>query len=82
MPVKPAVLTEPIARDDEEERSRPRYAGQQRHDKAEGGGGAAVVGHDLVQGAAGEAALRQMAINGGKPEGKGFGGRKPLYFGQ
>ena len=56
--------------------------GQERHDKAEGGGGAAVVGHDLMQGAAGEAALRQMAINGGKSEGKDFGGRKLPYFGQ
>ncbi len=82
MPIKPAILTEPIARHDEKERTSPRHTGQQRDHEAEGGGGAAVIGHDLVQGAAGEAAVRQMAINRGKPEGEGFGGCKPLYLRQ
>jgi len=80
VPVKPAILTKPVARHDEDERPSPRYAGEQRGHEAEGGGRVAGVGHDLVQGAAGEAALRQMAVNGGKPEGKGFG-HKSLYSG-
>lgn len=35
-----------------------------------------------MQGAAGKAALRQVTIDGGKTEGEGLSGRKPLHFGQ
>ena len=58
-----------------------RDTAKQRHDEAEGGGGASIFGHDLMQGPAGKAALRQMAINGGKAEGEGFCffGPKPFH---
>ena len=57
-------------------------AGQQRQNEAEGGRGAAFFRHDLMQGAARKATLRQVVIDGGKTEGEGLFGRKPLHFGQ
>jgi hypothetical protein len=47
--------------------------GQDRHDEAESGrGGAFGCGNDFVQGAAGEAAFRQVGIKRGKTERQGF----------
>jgi hypothetical protein len=47
-----------------------RKTGQQRHHKTEGGRQSVVLfGDDLMQRAAGKAALRQIAIDGGKAEG-------------
>ncbi len=65
MSAKPAVWAQPITRHmgrhDDDERVRRRQAAQERHDEAEGGSdGALRLRHDLVQGAAGEAALRQV----------------------
>jgi hypothetical protein len=57
-------------------------AGQQRQNEAEGGRGAAFFRHDLMQGAARKATLRQVVIDGEKTEGEGLSGRKPLHFGQ
>jgi hypothetical protein len=57
-------------------------AGKQRQNEAEGGRGAAFFRHDLMQGAAGKAALRQVTIDGGKTEGEDLSGRKPFHFGQ
>jgi hypothetical protein len=57
-------------------------AGKQRQNEAEGGRGAAFFRDDLMQGPAGKTALRQAAIDGGKTEGEGLSGRKPLHFGQ
>jgi hypothetical protein len=47
-------------------------AGKKRRDEAEGRRhGAFRLGHDLMQGAEGQAPLRQMRINGGKAERQG-----------
>ena len=46
---------------------------------AEGGGGGAWFGYDLMQRAAGQAALRQVTIDGGEAEGNGVGGSKPFH---
>ncbi len=79
MTMETAVLAQPIGRHDEEERMSPR--GKQRHDEAEGSSdGALRLGHDLMQGAASEAVLRQVGIKGGKAEGGGFA--KTLHPGQ
>jgi hypothetical protein len=61
---------------------RGRNAGKQRHEETEGRRGGALIGHDLVQRAAGEAALRQVTVDGGKAEGDRFCRPKPLHFGQ
>ena len=56
-------------------------AGKERHDEAEGGGGGGLFGHDLMQRAAGEAALRQVPIDGGKAKGMGLAARNPSILG-
>ncbi len=74
MSVKTAILATPIGRQDEDERGRASDAGQQRHDKTEGGRERRLrLGHDFMQGAAGQAAFRQMRIQRGKAEGQDFG---------
>jgi len=82
MAMRTAVIPQSIGRHDEEKRVSPRQAGQQRHDETEGGGSGACFGHDLMQSATGEAALRQASINGGKAEREGFGSPNPLHLGQ
>jgi hypothetical protein len=72
--MRTAVFAKPIGRHDEKKRPLPRQAGQQRRDEAEGRGGAAVLGRDLMQGPAGKAALRQATIDGGKAERKNRSG--------
>jgi hypothetical protein len=70
---KPAVLALPVGRHDKDERMSRRQASQQRHDEAEGGGcGALSRGHDLMQGATGQATLRQAGIKSGKAERQRF----------
>ena len=49
---------------------RGRNAGKQGHQETEGRGSGARIGHDLMQRAAGEAALRQITVDGGKAEGR------------
>ena len=59
---------------------------QNRHDEAEGGRQRACgLGHDFVQGAASQAAVRQAGIERGKTEGQGLaktraGGNKAAQF--
>ena len=55
---------------------------QQRREETERGGGGARLGHDLMQRAAGQPALRQMTIDGGKAEGDWSGRPQLLHFGQ
>jgi hypothetical protein len=69
---KPAMLAQPIGRNDEDERAARRQAGKNGHDEAEGGGdGAFRLGHDFMERAAGQAALGQVGIKRGKAEGQG-----------
>ena len=63
-------------------RGRGTKASQQRHYETEGGRSGACFGHDLMQSATGETALRQASVNGGKAEREGFGSPKPLHLGQ
>src|ERR1700734_2387901 len=72
MSAKAAMVALPIGRHDEEEGAARRQAAQPRHDETEGGRKRACrFRYDLMQGAAGEAALRQMGIDGGQAEGQG-----------
>ena len=73
MAVRAAVIGKSARRGDEQQRARRRHeAREQRREETEGG---RRVGRglrrDLVQGADREAALRQMGIEGGEPEGQG-----------
>jgi len=71
-PMGPAVLAQPIGRHDEDERVSPRQAGENRRDEAERGRyGACRRRHDFMQGAAGQAALGQVGIEGGKAKRQG-----------
>ena len=66
---KPAVLASAVGRHDEDERGRAGDVRQQRDDEAEGGGYSVLrLGHDLMQGAAGQTALRQAGIESGQAE--------------
>jgi hypothetical protein len=66
---------------------RGRDAVKNRRDEAEGGGDAAFrCGDDFMQGAAGEAAVRQVGIDGRQAEGQGFAlfphpGHEPAQLG-
>jgi hypothetical protein len=64
MTVKPAVFAASIGRHDEEQRFNPRQMGKESGDETEGGGGRAFFGHDLMQSAAGQAAVWQVPIDG------------------
>ncbi len=55
---------------------------QQRPEESEGRGGGACLRHDLMERAAGEPALGQAAIDGGKAEWNGSRGAKTLHFRQ
>jgi hypothetical protein len=77
-----AVMAQSIGRHDEEDRVSAHHASKQGHNEAEGGGGGAFIGHDLMQSATGKAALRQATIDGGKAKGKGLYPRKPFHSGQ
>jgi len=59
--------------------SRKRETGmrKERHDEAESGGSGALVGHDFMQGATGQTALRQVGIDGRQAERQG--GANVLY---
>ena len=63
-------------------RRRGSNPGKQRHHETEGGRGGACLGHEFMQGSAGQPTLRQATIDGGKAECEGFGGPKSFYFGQ
>jgi hypothetical protein len=98
MTMKPAMRTAAIGRHYQDEGVSPRalfpppqggrrkIAAENRRDEAEGGRDAAFgLGHDFMQGAAGEAALRQMGIKRGKAERQGFPqtfhpGQQPAQF--
>jgi hypothetical protein len=71
--MRAAIVAQPVGRHDEDDRVSPRQARKERHDEAEGGGSSAFFGYDFVQGAAGQTALRQVRIEGGKAEGQGCG---------
>ena len=72
MAARAALFALPIGRDDEEEGAARRLARQHRHGETKGGRkGARRVRHDLMQGAAGQAALRQMGIEREQAEGQG-----------
>jgi hypothetical protein len=72
-PAMGAVGAQSVDRQDEDERVSPRQAGENRGDEAEGRRDRGFrLGHDLMQGAAAEATFRQMRIDGGKAQGKGF----------
>jgi hypothetical protein len=78
-----AVTAKPISRDDEEERVNARKTSQQRHHKTKGGRQSVVLfGDDLMQRAAGKAALGQIAIDGGKAEGNWRCLPNPFHFRQ
>ena len=55
---------------------------QQRPEESEGRGRGACLRHDLMERAAGEPALGQAAIDGGKAEWNGSRGAKTLHFRQ
>ena len=75
---KTAIAPPSAARHDEDDRASPRQAGHNRNDKAEGGrAGVLRLGHDLMQGAAGQAARRQTGIKRGKAERQGLAPRLP-----
>ena len=80
--VQAAVAAKPISRDDEKERVNARKTGQQRHHKTKGGRQCVWFGDDLMQRAAGKAALRQIAIDGGKAEGNWRCLPNPFHFRQ
>jgi len=80
--IRTAVIVQPVRRQDEQERVRLRHAGKERHDETEGSRGGACLGHEFMQTAAGEAALRQVTVDGGKAEGNSFCGPKILDFRQ
>jgi hypothetical protein len=61
---------------------RGRNARQQRREETEGSGGGAFIGHNFMQRAARQAALRQVTVDGGKAEGDRSCRAKPLHFGQ
>jgi hypothetical protein len=74
MTVEPAVAALSVDRHDKDERVKSWQAGQERHDKAEGGCRRVLcVRYDFMRGAAGEAAIRQTGIDGSKAEGKSCG---------
>ncbi len=73
MTVKPAKFARLIGGHDQDERLGVHQAGKDRHHKAEGGRGGASFRHDLMQTTAGQAALREMGVKGGKIERKGRG---------
>ncbi len=71
---KPAMAAPPMGRQDENERMNARQTRQHRDDETEGGRQRAFrPGHDLMQGAGGQAAVRQVGINGGEIERQGLG---------
>ena len=73
MAVNEAILASRVARHHQDDRISARQARQNRHDEAEGGGnGAFAVGHDFMQRASSEAAVRQVGIKRGKPEWQGL----------
>jgi hypothetical protein len=77
---KTAIAPPSAARHDEDERTSPRQASHNRNDEAEGGrAGAFRLGHDLMQGAAGQAARRQISIKRGKTERQGLAPRLPSW---
>ncbi len=78
---KPAVLALPVSRHDQDDlfprpfpfRGRRRNVSQNCHDEAEGGRQRAWrLGHDFVQGAASQAAVRQVGIERGEVERQGL----------
>ena len=73
MTVKPAKFAYLVAGHDEDERLGSRQAGKDRRHEAEGGRRGALFGHNLMQTAAGQAALREVGIKGGKAEGESCG---------
>ena len=77
-----AVPAKPISRDDEEKRVNARKTGQQRHHETKGRRQSVWFGDDLMQSAAGKAALRQIAIDGGKAEGNWGCLPDPFHFRQ
>ena len=80
--MRTAVIPQSIGRHNEEKRVTQGQARQQRHNETEGGGTGTCFGHNLMQSATGETALRQASINGGKAERDGFGSPKPLHLRQ
>ena len=55
---------------------------QQRHEESERRRHGACLRHDLMQRAAGEPTLGQVAVDGDKAEGNGASGAKTLHFRQ
>jgi len=73
MAANAAMWAPRVARHHQDDRISARQARQNRHDEAEGGGnGAFAVGHDFMQRAGSEAAMRQAGIKRGKPEWQGL----------
>lgn len=69
MTVEAAVTAKPVSRDDEEERAITRKPDEQRHHETKSGRKGVLLGNDLMQSAAGKAALGQMPVDSGKAEG-------------
>jgi hypothetical protein len=68
---KAAMFALPIGRQNEDEGAAPRQARQYGHDETEGSREDIFrFGDDLMQGAAGQAALRQVGIESGQAEGE------------
>ena len=76
MTVRPAVMrSRKMAgrkKDSSRGGRREEDAGQHRRDEAEGGGDGAPAGHDLMQGAVGEAALRHSRMIVARSKGRGL----------
>ncbi len=73
MTVKPAKFAQLIAWHDEDERLGSPQARKDRCHEAEGGRRGALFGHNFMQAATGQAALREVGIKGGKAKGEGCG---------
>jgi hypothetical protein len=69
MSIQAAVTAKPISRNDEEKFANGGKTGEQRHHETEGGSERVLFGYNLMQSAAGKAALRQMPVDGGEAEG-------------
>ena len=82
--MRAAAVGEAPPRGDEQHRPARRHAAEQGRQEAEGGRQVAgSLGRDLVQGPEGKAALRQVRIESGQPEGQGTPvGAHPLQLRQ
>jgi hypothetical protein len=90
--MRPAVIAQAVSREDEEDWASARVSGresgregdtsQQRRQESERRRRGACLRDDFMQRAAGKPAMRQMAVDGGKPERNGGNGANPFHFRQ